>query len=134
MARAYSRATAHNAKRFLEAVRNDLPHPLLSVQVDGGSEFRADFEQACQALHIPLYVLPPRRPQFNGCVERANDSTRVEFWNLYQGELTVADASRALADYQHFHNHVRPHQALDWKTPNEYLQQSKDCPTQSHMS
>ena len=134
VARAYSRATAHNAKRFLEAVRNDLPHPLLSVQVDGGSEFRADFEQACQALHIPLYVLPPRRPQFNGCVERANDSTRVEFWNLYQGELTVADASRALADYQHFHNHVRPHQALDWKTPNEYLQQSKDCPTQSHMS
>ena len=66
--------------------------------------------------------------------KRANDSTRVEFWNLYQGELTVADASRALADYQHFHNHVRPHQALDWKTPNEYLQQSKDCPTQSHMS
>ena len=39
----------------------------------------------------------------------------------------------ALANYQHFHNHVRPHQALDWKTPNEYLQQSKDCPIQSHM-
>ena len=77
----------------------------------------ADFEQACQDLGIPLFVLPPRRPRFNGCVERANDSTRVEFWNLYLGHFTVADANRALADYQHFHNHVRPHQSLDWKTP-----------------
>lgn len=134
VARAYSRATAHNAKRFLEAVQADLPHLLVSVQVDGGSEFMADFERACRDLDIPLYVLPPRRPQFNGCVERANDSTRVEFWNLYRGELTVADANPALADYQHFHNHVRPHQALDWKTPNEYLQSTKDCPSQSHMS
>ena len=109
VARAYSRATAHNAKRFLAAVQADLPHPLVSIQVDGGSEFMADFEQACQDLSIPLYVLPPRRPQFNGCVERANDSTRVEFWNLYQGHFTVADANQALADYQHFHNQVRPH-------------------------
>ena len=134
VARAYSRATAHNAKRFLAAVQADLPHRLVSIQVDGGSEFMADFEQACQDLHIPLYVLPPRRPQFNGCVERANDSTRVEFWNLYDGHFTVADANRALADYQHFHNQVRPHQTLDWKTPNEYLQSTKDCTTQSHIT
>ena len=133
VARVYSRATAHNAKRFLDAVRADLPHDLLSVQVDGGSEFRAAFEQACEALQIPLYVLPPRRPQYNGCVERANDTTRVEFWNLYDGEFTAAAANRALADYQHFHNQVRPHQALDWLTPNEYLL-SKDCPSQSQMS
>ena len=66
----------------------------------------ADFEQACEQLNIPLFVLPPRRPQFNGCVERANDTTRVEFWNLYDGEFTVAEASTALAKYQHFHNHV----------------------------
>ena len=58
VARVYSRATARNAKRFLDAVRADLPHDLLSVQVDGGSEFRAAFEQACEALQIPLHVLP----------------------------------------------------------------------------
>ena len=131
--RVHCRATANNAKRFLEAVRTDLPHELISVQVDGGSEFMADFEQACQDLDIPLFVLPPRRPQFNGCVERANDTTRVEFWNLHDGEFTVAEASIALAECQHFHNHVRPHQALDWKTPAEYLQTTKDCPSQSHI-
>ena len=121
------------AKRFLEAVRADLPHPLPSVQVDDGSEFMADFELARQDLGIPLHVLPPRRPQWNGCVERANDSARVEFRNLCDGDFTVADAGKALADCRHFRNHVRPHQALDWKTPNEHLQNAKDCPTQSHI-
>jgi len=134
VARAYSRATAHNAERFLDAVRAEMPHELLSVQVDGGSEFMAEFEQACATLDIPLYVLPPRRPQFNGCVERANDTTRVEFWNLYDGDLTVAEANRALAEYQHFYNHVRPHQTLDWQTPIEYLQASRECPSLSQIS
>ena len=119
--RVYSRATARNAQRFLQAVIEDLPFPLHSVQVDGGSEFRAEFEQACQQLDIPQFVLPPPRPQFNGCVERANDSARVEFWNLYTGELTVAAAGAALAEYQHFYNHLRPHRTLDMMTPMEYL-------------
>ncbi len=119
--RLYSRATARNARRFLQVVIQDLPFPLHSVQVDGGSEFMAEFESACQPLDIPPFVLPPRRPQFNGCVERANDSARVEFWNLYTGELTVAAAGAALADYQHFYNYIRPHRSLDLRTPMESL-------------
>ena len=130
VARAHSRATARNAERLLDAVRAEMPHELLSVQVDGGSEFMAEFEQACATLHVP----PPRRPRFNGCVERANDTTRVEFRNLYDGDFTVAEANRALAEYQHFHNHVRPHQTLDWQTPIEYLQASRDCPSLSQIS
>ena len=48
-------------------------------QVDGGSESMADFEEACYELDIPLlHVLPPRRPQWNGCVERTNRSARAE--------------------------------------------------------
>ena len=39
-----------------------LPFPLRSVQVDGTSEFMADFETACQGLDIPLHVLPPGAP------------------------------------------------------------------------
>ena len=132
--RVYSAATANNAARFLQAVRKDLRYPLRSVQVDGGSEFRAAFEDTCQALNIPLFVLPPRRPQWNGVVERANSSSRVEFWNLYQGGFTVKEAAPALAQYQHFYNHIRPHRALDLQTPMEYFQrQGLTEPPQSHM-
>ena len=61
--RVYSRATAGNARRFLQALREDLPYPVRSIQVDGGSEFRAEFEDAGQALNLPLAVLPPKSPQ-----------------------------------------------------------------------
>ena len=72
VSRVFSRATAFNASRFLDAVVDALPVPLRSIQVDGGSEFMAEFEDACQRLGIELHVLPPRRPQWNGRVERAN--------------------------------------------------------------
>ena len=132
-ARACSRATASNARRFPDAVRNDLPHRLAAVQVDGGSEFMARFEQACKEPGIPLFVLPPRRPRFNGCVERANDTTRIEFWNLHDGEFTVVEANWALADCQRFHDQVRPRQALDRQTPNEYFPGANDCPSRSQF-
>ena len=39
VARVFSRATAFNARRFLDAVVESFPAPVLSIQVDGGSEF-----------------------------------------------------------------------------------------------
>ena len=41
----------------------------------------ADFEEACAELGIPLFVLPPKRPQYNGGVERGNRTFREEFYN-----------------------------------------------------
>ena len=119
--RVYSRATAGNARRFLMDLLGTLPFPLLSIQVDGGSEFMAEFENTCEQLGVPLHVLPPRRPQWNGVVERTNRSARAEFWSLYDGPLTVADVSRELARYEFFYNYERPHAALAHKKPNEYL-------------
>ncbi|MCY4277193.1 MAG: integrase core domain-containing protein [Gammaproteobacteria bacterium] len=128
----FSRATARNARRFLEALL--AAHPWIkSIQVDGGSEFMAEFEAACRDLGLTLFVLPPRSPRLNGCVERASDASRTEFWALYSGELTVAEAAPALAKFQHFHHTVRPHMSLDWKTPFEYLSSALGLPAQSHM-
>ena len=33
---------------------------------------------------IKLYVLPPRSPKMNCYVERANETYRYEFWNVYE--------------------------------------------------
>ena len=95
-----------------------LPFPLLSVQVDGGSEFMAGFEDACEELRGPLHVLP-RRPQWNGCVERTNRSARIEFWSLYDGPLTVVGVRPALARYEIVFNSERPHTSLAYQTPSE---------------
>ena len=60
----YSRATSGNARRFLAYLQEQAPFPIRSLQVDGGSEFRDEFEQACQDLGIPLDVLPPKKPEY----------------------------------------------------------------------
>lgn len=134
VARPYARATALNAKRFLAEMLGDLPFPVRSVQVDGGSEFRRDFEEACREAGLPLFVLPPKSPERNGCVEKANDSSRTEFRGLYAGGLTLDEVRPQLAEHQHFHNHVRPHQSLNMQTPMEYLQSlPTEGQTQSHM-
>ena len=69
----------------------------------------------------PARVLPPRRPHWNGCVERADRSARIEFWHRCDEPLTVAGVAPKLAEYEFFHNYLRPRTALDYRTPNEYL-------------
>ena len=87
-ARVYSRATSAVARSFLREVVEKLSPE--SVQVDGGSEFMGVFEDECAARALPLKVLPPRSPELNGMVERANRSERIECWSQHRGDLTCA--------------------------------------------
>lgn len=118
-----TRATATTAKEFLLDLLQRLPFTVRAIQVDGGSEFKEVFEQACQDLGLPLFVLPPRSPKLNGCVERANRSCREEFWECYDGDLDLASAQAAQRTWETCYNTYRPHQALGWRTPQEYLAQ-----------
>ena len=117
-ARVFSRATAFNARRFFRELLASMR--VVSVQVDGGSEFMAEFEAECEKRGIDLAVLPPRRPQWNGCVERANDTSRTEFWSLYVGDMTVENANAEYQEYLRYYNEERPHRGIDMMTPNQF--------------
>jgi putative transposase len=114
-------ATAGTARDFLEELEERLPFPVRAIQVDGGSEFMAEFETACQERGLALFVLPPRSPKLNGHVERANRTHRTEFWELYDGDLELPLLQAALQVWEQSYNHVRPHQALGYRTPAEHL-------------
>ena len=116
-AKVYSRATANTARAFLRGAVRKLD--VRAVRVDGGSESVAAFEEECRALGLPLLVLPPRSPQLNGIVERANRTARAECWSQCQGELTCAAMNEALALYLDYYNR-RPHRSLGMKTPTEF--------------
>ena len=53
-------ASARAAVGVLDALARRMPFPVRALSVDGGSEFMAEFETACQARAIRLFVLPPR--------------------------------------------------------------------------
>ena len=120
VAQAYRNATSQTAAEFLDFVIKRLPFPLKSIQVDGGSEFMKNFEKACALKKISLYVLPPRSPELNGCVERRNRTLKMEFYALYNGVLDFTPIRRSLQDYMKIYNTFRPHYSLQQETPLEY--------------
>lgn len=118
-----SNATALLATKALEAIIASCPFPIRAIQVDGGSEFMAGFEDACKRKGILLFELPPRSPKLNGRVERANRTYRDEFYHCSTATPTVAGFRTELRRWEHTYNHVRPHQALGMLTPAEFLSQ-----------
>ena len=132
--KAFNRATAKAAAAFLDKILADMPFPVKAIQVDGGSEFMAEFEAACQAKGVALYVLPPRSPQMNGAVERCNGAWRYEFYETYELPEGVEQLNPILDSFQNLYNHHRPHGALAGKTPAQYLaRHSAKTPNPSHM-
>ena len=133
---ACNRATAQHAKQFLETVQQRMPFPIKAVQVDGGSEFRAEFEIACHEMGIHLFVLPPHSPKLNGCVERAHRTHAEEFYQVYAADdWELPTLNKVLEEWERIYNQVRPHASLDNLTPKEYIQSNYPCclPQLSHM-
>jgi putative transposase len=128
------RATAACAETLIDKLIAEAPFPIQGIQVDGGSEFRAAFERACQDKGLALFVLPPKRPQLNGAVERAQGSWRYEFYACHDLPARLDKLQHHVDAFAHHFNHHRPHQALGDLTPAQYLSVlSAREPHPSHM-
>ena len=76
--RVSGQASASSAKSLFDKLLDEAPFAVRGIQVDGGAEFKSVFEAECQARGLELFVLPPKRPDLNGCVERAQSTWRYE--------------------------------------------------------
>lgn len=132
---AHERATANTATEFLETVLSRMPFPVRAIQVDGGSEFRAGFEESCRKLGLKLFVLPPHSPKLNGRVERAHRTHLEEFYAVIPESAQLEKLNIALYKWERVYNQIRPHQALDYLTPAEYINKYHPGVTffESHM-
>jgi transposase InsO family protein len=114
-------ATAGTATAFLAEVHARMPFAIKGIQIDGGSEFMAEFEAECQAQAIPLWVLPPHSPKLNGHVERINRTFREEWWECDDGAVDLTAMHAAGREGEDVYNRVRPHQSLGMRTPVAFL-------------
>lgn len=119
----HARQTSHMAEHVLVEDFPRFGFPVRAIQIDGGSEFKAAFEHACQARGIHLFVLPPRSPKLNAHVERAHRTHQEEFYDVYEIPALLVEHRLLLRAWEDTYNSVRRHQALGYLTPNEYLRQ-----------
>jgi putative transposase len=110
---------------YLDRMLERLPFHVAGIQIDGGSEFKADFEAYCEKKGLALFVLPPYSPKLNGAVERLQRTYEEEHHRCSDVELRVDALRQALLQYETVYNTIRPHQALGYRTPQEYLDLGK---------
>src|ERR1700730_18244311 len=118
---AHRRATSLAATRFLDTLLKRVPFAVQALQVDGGSEFAAEFEAACQQRNVPLFILPPRSPKLNGHVERAHRTHNEEFYEVHAESDQLPALNAQLRNWEKTYNCVRPHQSLAYLTPLEFI-------------
>ena len=65
--------------------------------------------------------MPTRSPKLNGAVERANRTHTEEFYQAHPYSLHLNTLNRELRQWEKIYNTVRPHQALGYLTPQQFL-------------
>lgn len=129
----YKEANSKNGADFLKKVMIELPFPIISIQVDGGGEFMKDFETLCEKVNIPLFVLPPRSPEYNCNVERGNGTFKYEFYAQHYTSTSFDLLQKDLQRFVGFYNKIRPHHGVGLLTPYESYELIKNRGHQSHM-
>ena len=114
------KANSANAAKFLRKLIENIPYNVRSIQVNGGSEFMKDYENVCKEMSIPLFVLPPAKPTYNGKIERSNRTFHEEFYADLT-EDTIVGSRRKLMKFLHKYNSYCPHATLHGLPPLEYI-------------
>jgi putative transposase len=99
-----------------------MPFPVEAIQVDGSSEFKAEFEQACQARGSAFTNCRPtgrrsRRPRALLWI------MRYEFYACYELPRSVEALFQYSKSLQQLYNQCRPHGALAGQTTASYLKE-----------
>ena len=118
------------ALRCLNYISSEYDLKFAEVLTDNGPEFgpkgstnkeNHPFERMLQELGIKHRYTRPYRPQTNGKVER--------FWRTLNEDLiegthfdSIEHFKEELLQYLMYYNKLRPHQALDAKTPEQVVQ------------
>ncbi len=127
--------TAKAARAFLRAVVAACPVRIQKVLTDNAKEFtdrftvngertptgKHLFDQECAAQNIEHRLIPPRKPQTNGMVERFNG--RIAEILATHHCRSYDDLEALLRRYLHLYNGHIPQRALGHKTPIQAMKE-----------
>jgi len=119
--RVYPSESSRNGAKFLEECLAGFPFPIKAVQTDNGSTFLKEFDKTCKEKGIPHYFIYPRTPKQNTYVEISQGADKREFYQQGNVCSLLPVMQRKIREWEDIWNNVRPHEALNYLTPSEYL-------------
>ncbi len=117
----YSSLASKNGADFLKCCLGKFLFQIKNIQTDNGPEFLKHFDNFCKELDLPHYFIETRHPKQNTYVETSHGADEKEFY--LQGNIgyDIESMQRSLEEWEHTWNYIRPHEALNYLTPEEYL-------------
>ena len=119
--RIYASESSRNGAHFLQECFLNFPFPIKAVQTDNGSTFLKEFDKLCREKGLPHYFIYPRTPKQNTYVEISQGADKREFYQQGNVCSILEVMQRKIREWEDIWNNVRPHQALNYLTPSEYL-------------
>jgi len=126
--RYYPSLASKSGADFLRYCLQRFPFPIRAVQTDNGPEFLKHFDALCKELNLPHYFIEARHPKQNTYVENSHGSDDREFYRQGNIGCDIESMQKRLEEWEHAWNHIRPHEALDYLTPDEYLNRLQFIP------
>lgn len=132
----YGSESSRNGAVFLKTCRQEFPFSVRAVQTDNGAPWLKEFARLCQKQQLTHYYIYPHTPKQNTYVEISHGADKREFYlqgNVWQNRETMR---QKLKGWQQVWNEVRPHQALNYLTPQAYFQrwQTSRLPTRDTIT
>lgn len=119
--RYYSSLLSKNGAHFLKECLESFPFIIKAVQTDNGKEFLKEFDKLCKELIIPHYFIEARHPKQNTYVENSHGSDEKEFYQQGKISVDIESMHKVLKEWEYTWNYIRPHEALNYLTPDEYF-------------
>ena len=96
-----------------------------NIQTDNGSEFMDQFADMMDKLNKTHFYNYVKKPMWNGKVERFNRTMQEEWLADPDIQVLIREnrngAQEELQRYVDWYNDERPHQSINYMTPNEYV-------------
>ncbi len=119
--RYYSSLLSKNGADFLKYCLMKFPFTIKAVQTDNGREFLRDFDKLCKEIGMPHYFIEARHPKQNTYVENSHGFDEREFYQQGKISVDIESMDKVLEEWEYTWNYIRPHEALNYLTPDEYL-------------
>jgi putative transposase len=115
---------SHDVIRNFEDIAAERGFPK-AIRFDNGSEFTSHAMLRWGAERgLQLHFIDPGKPTQNAQIESLNGKIRDELLNAHCF-VTIFEARRRAGAWKQDYNEIRPHSALDYRTPREFAEAFK---------